>query len=423
MKNAISRYVLAFFLSVFAAVALLLLAASLPQKPIDQNVLESVDLLLGEGEYHSMGGAERTAWLDNYTDALILSESKGTSIDQPRSIFSNPMYMCGFGDGPVEDLWYYAYSKEPVARGTYSRYWMGFRAPMRLALSFLNYYQIRRVLSVLFFGLFTAVVCSLMKHINQKTAMLFALSIISVRPQVICICLQYSCCFLIAFLAMLAVPRLVRRPEYWGLFFMELGIATMYFDFYTTPIITLGLPLVYLYLLSRKEGSPIRGKKVVQYTLNWFLGYIGMWISKLILTTVFTKENAFLTAWKSVSVRLGIQEDRGADARYNPIQALEHIWEAVTSDGAGEKIAWMIIGAVLVVIVVLSFRKKLRLSDFTRHMPLLFVAALPIIWFMVAAQPIAIHSFFQYRSVVMIYWSLAAYVLLTFVDEEKNLCT
>ena len=45
---------------------------------------------------------------------------------------------------------------------------------------------------------------------------------------------------------------------------------------------------------------------------------------------------------------------------------------------------------------------------------LLLAAALPFLWFCCTAQPIAIHYWYQYRSIALTHWAVGAYVTMTF---------
>ena len=52
---------------------------------------------------------------------------------------------------------------------------------------------------------------------------------------------------------------------------------------------------------------------------------------------------------------------------------------------------------------------------------LLFAAVLPILWFACTAQPIAIHYWFQYRSIALTHWAVGAYVTQTFWQGNREL--
>ena len=139
------HYLLCFLGSVALGVALLLLCACLPQRPIDAHVKDAALALGSEGAYHRVFDTAPTAQLDNYTDAIIMDVSRGTTASRISSILTNPVHRDA--EDPVEALAIYA-GQEADARESffYPRYWMGFRVLTRTALVFLNYLQIRRYL-------------------------------------------------------------------------------------------------------------------------------------------------------------------------------------------------------------------------------------------------------------------------------------
>ena len=74
--------------------------------------------------------------------------------------------------------------------------------------------------------------------------------------------------------------------------FMILGMTTMFFDFYTAPLITLGLPLLGWLICDNYSAHPAPVKKQALWSLKalavWFGSYVSMWLTKLVLTEVFT---------------------------------------------------------------------------------------------------------------------------------------
>lgn len=358
-------------------------------------------------------GYAGAATLDNYSDALIVNESALLRIDNPKSIFTNPV---PYGKG-VDGLVNYAFEGGEASDATYPRYWMGFRATIRLLLCFLDYYQIKRYVAALFFALFSGVMCSIAKNADTKAAFLFALSIISVRPQIIALSLQFSCCFLLAFMAMLMMPWLSRHPEYEGIFFLETGIITMYFDFYTTPIITFGLPLVYLYLLRNRAGKRLSWKKILTNGASWLAGYGGMWIVKLVLVTVFTDVNGLQNGIDAFFKCIGVTKIPRYET-YNFGQALEEIKKVLYSDDAGRKIVLAVLAVLAFALLIISVRKRVRFAELRSHAVLLAVAAVPVLWFAVGGRPIVNHAYFQYRSVVVIFWAVSVFFMLVFADAD-----
>ena len=419
MKKTVLCQTAAFFLSILFAVAFLLAGACLPQGPIDANVLASAEAMLPDGDYPVIADKSYASMLDVTTDALILAESKATTISQWDTIFTNPLYEQGEG-GTVEHLYHYAAGESTEVSRYYVQYWMGFRPVMRLLLTFLDYYQIIRYVAFGFFVLLAAVMCSVAKHTDTRTAFLFALSMILIRPHIIAVSLQFSCCFFLAFPAMLLVPRLYQRPQWEGVFFLLLGIATMYFDFYTTPIITFGLPMIYLYAIGATEGKSISLPRIGAAALSWSVGYVGMWLAKLLLTSLLTGADGMGTGMASFMGRIGITKTPGLESYYNPIVALYTVAKSLFSDEKGKRILLLACAVVFLLLAIRFLRCRCSFRDLLSHKALLVIAALPIIWFMVAAQPTGNHHWFQYRGIAVTFWAGFTYLQYLLQTKKSN---
>lgn len=418
MKKTLLRHSAAFLITVLLAVALLLLGACLPQTPIDRHVRTSAEIMVQEGDYPVMADKSFASILDYVTDALILMESKSTSIAEPDTIFTNPQFQYPQEeDSTVLDLYQYSVDPDPAPTKYYVHYWMGFRPVMRLLLCFFDYYQILRYTAVAFFVLLAAVMCSVANRAGTRTAFLFALSIIFIRPHVAAVSLQFSCCFFLAFLAMLLVPRIHRNPGWESLFFLELGILTQYFDFYTTPILTFALPMTYLYILRYQSGEKCSCLHVLKEFGIWFAAYVLMWLAKLTLTSLFTPVNALAQGFASFSGRIGIQKVSGMESYYNPIAALRSVFVSLYSDPAGKLVLFAAVAVTFILLLVRFLRDKHQMIELLNHWQLLLIAALPVIWFIVAAQPTANHHWFQYRSIAASFW--AGFVYLQYLLQRK----
>lgn len=419
MKKNIIRQTAAFFLCVVFAVVFLLAGACLPQEAIDVNVLSSAEAMLPDGDYPRIADKSYAAMLDVTTDTLILAESKATTISQWDTILTNPLYEQE-GFGTVENLFRYASGENTEVSRYYVQYWMGFRPIMRFLLSFLDYYQIIRYVAFSFFVLLAAVMCSVAKHTDPKTAFLFALSIILVRPHVIAVSLQFSCCFFIALLAMLLIPRLQKKAEREGIFFLVLGIATMYFDFYTTPIITFGFPMIYLCTISAARQQTVSLKRIGANALSWTVGYGGMWAAKLLLTSLLTGADGIGTGMDSFMGRMGITQTEGLESYYNPIVALYTVAKSLFSDERGKSILLGACVALAIFALIQFLRCKRGFWDLFSHKELLVIALLPILWFMVAAQPTGNHHWFQYRGIAVTFWAGFLYLQYLLTPKEHT---
>lgn len=417
-RKTVFFYTKFYCLTVFVCLILLIAGTFVPQSRVDIYVQESSDIMIEEGCYPRIVDYTYGSRLDNWTDALILSSSKAMSNTDFASVLTNPLY--GEGEDPVERLYHYAHNDNLEPTGFYSRYWMGFRWVMRFALAFANYYQLKRYLAFFLFALFSSVISLIAQKVNIKTALSFAVSILLVRPYIICNSVQFSICFVIAFLAMLCIPWVDRNPKYEKLFFMEVGMITMYFDFYTTPIITLGLPLVFLYVMKANKNTPMKCRDVFADAFVWFAAYVAMWITKLILTSALTSLNSVDDGFASLFGWLGVNPNYQANEQYNAFYALGGVAYSLISDREGFKIAAVIALLGIVSTVILAIRKKINRKQLLEDKALLLVGLLPIVWFVVASSPTAVHFWFQYRSIAMTFWAIAAYLSLIFEKDRKN---
>lgn len=419
--SGLGKYVLTFGVSVVLALTLLILAAFAPQGRILDNLWESVDHLHMEGTYPHLADYEDASRLDNFTDILMLLESVVTNEDYLGSVLTNPVYVYEEAGADLPTLLEnYLNGMPHDSVGFYVRYWMGFRVILRIALTFLSYFQIRRYLAVIFFALFAAVMCDIAKRVDSKLAFLFGLSIILLRPYVIVNSMQYCTCFFIMFAAMLLVPAIQKRPQWEGLFFMEVGLLTMYFDFYTAPLLTFGFPMVYLYALERAEGKSLAGKRMGKNALVWMSGYVLMWVAKLVLTSVLTDVNAVANGWNALMGRLGVSRTEGLEKFYSLELAAERLGDALFSDGEGKIVYLSALAVVVLVVVVCALRKKVALKDGRELWPLLALAVLPFGWFLATIQPLAMHHFFQYRMIGLTYWAAGTFVYFLLGEKKKG---
>lgn len=421
ISTGFGKYALVFSVSVVLALALLILAAFAPQGRILENLWESVDYLRMEGVYPHMADYSDASRLDNFTDILMLLETAATNDGYLGSVLTNPVYVYDHaGADLVELLECYLNQMPHDSVGYYVRYWMGFRVLLRFALTFFSYFQIRRYLAVIFFSLFAAVICSIAKHVDGKLAFAFALSVILVRPYVMVNSMQYSCCFLIMFLAMLLVPRIFRNARWEGVFFMEIGVLTMYFDFYTAPLITVGFPLVYLCALQLRDGKAMSMRQIGKDLVLWMTGYVLMWLAKLTLTSMLTSVNALANGLGALMGRIGVTKTSGLEEFYSLSRAAECLRDAIFCDREGMFVFLAMLAVLVMAVVCTAVRKKVAGRDAMNLWPFLVLAVLPFIWFLATIQPLAMHHYFQYRIIALTYWGAGTFVYFLLWEKQNE---
>ena len=411
-KNQFWKYVSSFLVLLLSAILLLILCACFPAQRVNQRVKQSAVILVQQGDYPALSDMSDASVLDNFTDATMLMECMSMHISDISTILTNPKYI--YADTMVESLLQYTENETEEPTSYYARYWMGFRAILRPALTFLSYQEILLYHSFILFLLFSAVIISLTKHSCPCAAITFAISFILVRPHIICNSLQFSNCFLIAFTAMLLVPYVSKARSRFHLFFWQIGIVTMYFDFYTTPLITYALPAIYLWLLTHEEEDSMKTRDFFSTFAVWMAGYVLMWLAKLVLVDVFTGVSGLKTGLSA----MGNWTIRPVEGKsITPVTTFYRIAAAIVADREGACI-WGIAILSTLLFLVKSKHDRMRYSKNIRtNKDLLIVTIYVFLWFLVTYKPTAVHYYFQYRSITVVYWSL---MLLVFYRQNNK---
>lgn len=417
-KLGLPMYLLAFFATVLLGLALLAAAAFLPQQAVDAHVKDSAEIMIQEGSAPQTFDRAYTGMLDNYTDATMLIEAKTMTAEDLSSILVNPLAV--FTGEAVHDLHALTQGETPERVDEYARYWMGFRAILRLMLQFLDYYQIKRYLAFVLFVMFAALICQMCKKLDERIAFAFAVSVILIRPYVVCNSLQFSNCFLVAFAAMLVTPWVAEHERFEKLFFLEAGMVTMYFDFYTTPIITWGLPLVFLYLLRCKDGRGMTAAEILKDAAAWATGYLLMWLTKMTLTTLFTPCNALESGVGALLGWLTAGDAGESSWLSDALRALKYVALAVFSDKEGLAVALPVLAICGSVVIRWIRTGRISIAGLKQNKQLLIPAALTLGWFVAASEPTRVHFWFQYRSVVLCYWAIFAWLGSGWMTLEKT---
>jgi hypothetical protein len=144
-----------------------------------------------------------------------------------------------------------------------------------------------------------------------------------------------------------------------------------------------------------------------------------MWMAKLLLTTLFTEENAFISAFASVSRRLGITQISGLEDSYNPIAAIVAVLRTLFQSPAMLVFIALLL-LLFVVVCVVSLKPDWSISlktRWNRSYVYLCLALIPGIWYVVTCSPTVLHAFFQYRGLAVSIFSGLIFVIKFFQND------
>lgn len=207
-----------------------------------------------------------------------------------------------------------------------------------------------------------------------------------------------------------------------GDFFLIIGMITSYVDFLTAPLITLGMPLVYLILLQQKEYGELSYKKnmstVFVCSFLWGIGYLGNWAAKWVLASIVLGRNIIADGLSQGINRVGAVEDQtsklGAIA-YN-------FFAIIPPEIEGKDLNWFVLfGAmVLIVLGIVFWKRHAQSSVLKSQLPLLIVAVYPYIWYVIMSNHSQIHYIFTYRIQMITVWAGLMLYIQSIVRKKEN---
>ena len=421
--RGILRYCITFFILLVIACVLLFAAGLVPQSALKQHMLETMSQLEIEGVNPGVlyDGHPRSS-LDNYSESRILLHSYYMDTRSDASvIWSNPGWEpVNFEKDTLFSEMRSAVSSDASPNLIYSRYWMGFRAIVRPLLLLMNYMDLRQLIQWTFLLLMGAVTLQLYRRTNSLwIALGFVFTLSQLNPVVVSGCIQFSTCFLLAMVGMLIVLSSRFRLGSAQMLCFVLGAATQYFDFYTAPILTFGLPM--LAVLLRNQYSPesdfrlrSTSRLVLTSFVAWMAAYLAMWLAKLALTAVFTSENAFIEAFARLSAWVFEPAAGGTVESMIPLALFYCAINLV------DLVPLALEGVLLIGYGIRILRIRPQRRVWREQLVYLLVALLPLLWIAAAAKPAYDHMYFQYRGLGVTLFAGILFLLGTAFPANTN---
>lgn len=406
------RNILFIFLGLVVAGYLALVCVyALPTGPIQKNVAEAANIMQMDGSHPELVYGHQDTMLDNLTDSIMLLTARyeGTGSVFEEALLNNRFTVNGLMDSEV--LASEAAGEELDGEASsYGRYWHGYLLYVKPLLMMFNYGQIRYLIGGIQFTLLAAVLYLFVKKNKEKHVIPFMAAYLFLNPTALSLSLQYfpaSVLTMLQFAVILLQEDKYRtNPIRWIYHFFIVGCLIAYFDFLTYPMLTLGLPLVFLLTENRKS---LKEDFVffVGSCAAWGIGYVAMWGSKWILGSLLTKENIIADALGSVLLRVGATE---SEAQANAL-------EVILKNIGANKMCLILIAIVFVGVFIYGIWKKRSVDLKNINISVLLCALLPFMWYVVVSNHSYIHYWFTYRILAISIY--AGFILIVKLFEQK----
>lgn len=286
-------------LSILTGFVLLLLAYSLPTGRMRQNVADSGEQILSEGNYFQWAKGYKNAQLDTYTDAsLILNAIYPGSGHLLQDAMNAPRILYGEDNNEQSAVLLARGEEGETHEVFYGRYWHGSLIFLKPMLLLFDLSDIRMISMTVQMGLLFLIIVGMVKREKIKPLIGLFLSVILLNPvsMIMCFCFSVEYILMLVFTAYILFhhEKLCKGYGYY-FFFLINGILFVYFNELSFPMIGFGIPMT-VYLLLSEETAMEKVKKEFGYGMMWLLGYGVVWIGKWILSWIITGFNYFAEA-------------------------------------------------------------------------------------------------------------------------------
>lgn len=396
------KTIVALILGLMAATILMLLINLLPEKAMKQHITESVKVMEQEQDYHEVIPGMISSRLDNFTDSIMLVSSAHKAETGLIDRTMNGYRVLYEGKTPSETLAAYGTGEEGYSVSPYSRYWHGYQIILKPLLLFFNYQEIRYLNMCLEFLLIIGIVIEMVKKKMGIYIFPYMVMVFSLMPFSIGLSLQFSSVFYITNIAVYVLLKwfeMIKEKKNFFLFFLIVGMLTSFMDLLTYPLATLGIPLVFYFLLMEKKTLLYNIIKTVKYSIIWAIGYIVMWSGKWIIGSILLRKNIITDA---IDALLNRTSSETADASFTHWSVIEKNADAMFS----MPVKLLFLGTLLILLVVLISKTIMDRKNYFANWHYLLIACMPIAWYMVAANHSYMHFWFTYRELSILIFAV-----------------
>jgi hypothetical protein len=174
-------------------------------------------------------------------------------------------------------------------------------------------------------------------------------------------------------------------------------------------MMTLGVPLTVMLL---KDEKICRMRFVLALCAAWFLGYGLMWASKWLMAYLLAGYNPLAEVSQSIKLHSVGKEELPMWSYWKKmINMLSPRWSLFEAKG------WMRWGIIAALAIPALVANKGRLTT-SRYLPLLFVAMLTPLWYIVVARHSYTHFYITSRA-LLVWWFACLCFLYVNIDFKK----
>ena len=432
IKNGIIvliKFILIFVILLGIYFAIMTLTSLIPSGMLENNVRESSETLVQEGEKVTFDLKYKEENIFTFTDALMINTAYSIDNNHPIESFilARKNYIPGqttefYPDGQynlganenyiskengdlyqTKELYGLMHGDNIQDSYEYARYWHGYLSILRPLLLLFNYSGIRIVLAIITLISIVALITLLCKKISITSGVIYGIGLLAISIFIVTKSINEILIFIVAFISSI-ILLLKKNPEKnIGIFFFVVGSVSNFIDLLTAPLVTLGITAITYFLLIQRNESKVNIKRYIldflKICISWALGYGITWLSKWVITEIF-----FGRPIISQAIEQAVFRSNGPQINGMNIFSLSNVFIRNMEYLSSPVAITILIAAVIYIIVmmIINLNKKIDFKEnLKKCLPYILIFFLPVIWYMVLKQHSYTHVNFTYRILVI----------------------
>ena len=432
IKNGIIvliKFILIFVILLGIYFAIMTLTSLIPSGMLENNVRESSETLVQEGEKVTFDLKYKEENIFTFTDALMINTAYSIDNNHPIESFilARKNYIPGqttefYPDGQynlganenyiskengdlyqTKELYGLMHGDNIQDSYEYARYWHGYLSILRPLLLLFNYSGIRIVLAIITLISIVALITLLCKKISITSGVIYGIGLLAISIFIVTKSTNEILIFIVAFISSI-ILLLKKNPEKnIGIFFFVVGSVSNFIDLLTAPLVTLGITAITYFLLVQKNESKVNIKRYIldflKICISWALGYGITWLSKWVITEIF-----FGRPIISQAIEQAVFRSNGPQINGMNIFSLSNVFIRNMEYLSSPVAITILIAAVIYIIVMMIINRNKKIDfkeNLKKCLPYILIFFLPVIWYMVLKQHSYTHVNFTYRILVI----------------------
>ena len=443
-----AKYILVFVILIGIYLVLLTVTSLLPSSVLEENVRESSETLLEEGEKvtYNLGYKEENIF--TFTDALMINNAYSVDYRHPlessilirknyipgqtKVVYPDSQYNLGANEKYInkntgdlyqtKELYGLMHGDNIEDSYEYARYWHGYLTVLRPLLSLFNYSGIRIVLFIATLITVIAMIVLLCRKVNVISGIIYGIGLLAISIFIVSKSINEILVFLIAFIASIILLLKKDTKKNIGIFFFIVGSVTNFIDLLTAPLVTLGLTAITYFLIIQKREEKASIKEYIldllKIGISWTLGYGLTWVTKWIITEVVYGRPIISQAIEQALFRSDVPTYNGIEL-FGPIDVIKR-----NMDYLSIPVVMVIIAIALIYLVFIMIKNRNKKVNIIQNLkcciPYVLIFFFPMVWYIVIKQHSYTHAFFVYRILVISILCLLIVATKIFKEEKVN---